>query len=105
MDDPAAGGGVGVDDVDGPVAVVGDVVVDDDQLARLACGGFEVAEARAGAAVEGDHHVGLAREVVGLGEEPESGQLPVVGRDDERRRERRARGRDPASSRARHRRG
>ena len=112
--DPAARGGVGLDEVDRPVAVVRDVVIDDDELARGLGRGLEVAEAAERTAVERDHDVGLDRELVRLGDQVEPGQLAVVRRDDERRRERRgdvtrrsraARGTARASSRARHRRG
>jgi hypothetical protein len=51
--------------------------------------GIEVAEPAGGAAVEGDHHIGFAREVTGCGEQVETGELAVVGRDHERAGERR----------------
>jgi hypothetical protein len=74
----------GVDDVDGPVAVVGDVVVDDDELAgRLGRAG-QLAEPVDRAAVEGHHDVGLGWELVGPHQEVEARQQAVVGRDDER---------------------
>ena len=63
-------GRVGVDDVDRPVAGVGAMVVEHDQPA--ACRGRtgrcpELAEPVERTAVEGDHHVGIGREVRRLG--------------------------------------
>ena len=70
-----------LDEVDRAVAVVRDVVVDDDELVRALGRGLEVAEARERAAVERHHHVGLGREVVGRGEQVEAGEVAVVRRD------------------------
>ena len=56
----AARGRVGVDHVDRAVALVRDVVVEDDELARRLGVRLEVAEAAERAAVERDHHLGLA---------------------------------------------
>ena len=50
-------------------------MVDDDQLARAARRGHEVAEAVEGPAVEGEHELGLGREVLRLGEQVETGEL------------------------------
>ena len=81
--------GIRVDDVDGAVAGVRHVVVEDDELVRGLRGGLEGAETTERAAVEGDHHLGLRREVLGLREQVEPGELAVVRRDEEGRRKRR----------------
>ena len=84
-------GRVGVDDVDRPIAVVGGVMVEDDELARRPRGDCQVAEPLDRAAVERDHHLGRGREVGGLGGDVEAGQERVVRRDHEGLRPRRHR--------------
>ena len=96
----AARGRVGVDHVDGAVALVRDVVVDHHELLGGLGRRFEIAEAGQRTGVEGDHHARLAREPVGRREQLEPGQLAVVRRDDERLGERRD-ARDPGRDAAR----
>jgi hypothetical protein len=83
-DDDGRGRGVGVDQVHRAVAVVGAVVVDHDQLVGPLGRGGQLGQAAEGAAVEGDHEVGLGREVGRLGGQLQAGQEGVVGRDVER---------------------
>src|SRR5262249_56189478 len=85
VDGGAAGGGVGVDHIDGAVAVVRDVVVDDDQLAGRLGRGLEVTEATERATVEGDHDRRLWGELMRRRESVEAGQLAVMRCDDEGR--------------------
>ncbi len=105
---------VHVDHVDRAVALVRRVMVDDDQLGGRLGARLEVAEPVECTAVECHEHLGLAVDELGWRQQLEAGQLAVVRRDDERRRERRdrvdARGAQHvvqrrASSRARRRRG
>ena len=89
VDERSAGGRVRVDDVDRAVAVVRDVVVDDDELVRGLGRRLEVAEPAERAAVERDHDRGISGELVRGRELVEAGKLAVVRRDHERGRERR----------------
>ena len=61
--DRPARGRVRLHDVDRPVEVVRDVVIDHDELARGLGRGLEITEAPERPAVERDHDVGLGREV------------------------------------------
>ena len=86
--DNGGGGGVDVDHVECAVALVRQVMIDDDQLARRLRGHGELGEPVERPAVEGHHHVRCAREVGGLGDQVEPREEEVVRRDDEGLRER-----------------
>lgn len=81
-DDDGGGGGPGIDEVDGAVAGVREVVVDHDELVGGPSGAGELAQTLDRPAVEGDHDLGLGREPLRVGEHVEAGQLPVVRPDD-----------------------